>query len=208
MVGRAARGPRRVVFTNGCFDLLHPGHVRSLEQARSLGDVLVIGLNSDASVRQVKGEGRPLVPEQERAELLAALAAVNFVVIFEEATPLNLIAALLPDVLVKGADWRGEIVGRAEVEAAGGKVLSLSLEPGYSTTRILEKIRAATAPGRAIQKESSGPSGAPSGASRVTHSDPSQVAINHSSRVSRVIQPWMRRSNRCAGVRPRRTLQG
>ena len=140
LVGRAVRGSRRVVFTNGCFDLLHPGHIRSLEQARALGDVLVIGLNSDASVRQLKGEGRPLVPGQERAELLAALAAVDFVVIFEEATPRNVIAALLPDVLVKGADWRGEIVGREEVEAAGGKVMSLPLEPGYSTTGILEEI--------------------------------------------------------------------
>jgi rfaE bifunctional protein nucleotidyltransferase chain/domain len=141
LVGREARGSRRVVFTNGCFDLLHPGHIRSLEQARSLGDLLVIGMNSDASVRQLKGQGRPLIPEKERAELLAALAAVDFVTIFEETTPRELIARLLPDVLAKGSDWQGAIVGREEVEASGGKVVSIPLEPGYSTTAILEKIR-------------------------------------------------------------------
>jgi len=147
-VGREVRGPRRVVFTNGCFDLLHPGHIRLLEQARSLGDVLVVGLNSDASVRRVKGASRPLIPEGERAEILAALSAVDFVVIFDESTPREIIAGLLPDVLTKGADWGpGEIVGRAEVEAAGGKVVSLSLEPGYSTTAILQKILTTT-PGK------------------------------------------------------------
>ena len=147
-VGREVRGSRRVVFTNGCFDLLHPGHIRLLEQARSLGDVLVVGLNSDASVRRVKGASRPLIPEGERAEILAALSAVDFVVIFDESTPREIIAGLLPDVLTKGADWGpGEIVGRAEVEAAGGKVVSLSLEPGYSTTAILQKILTTT-PGK------------------------------------------------------------
>jgi rfaE bifunctional protein nucleotidyltransferase chain/domain len=147
-VGREVRGSRRVVFTNGCFDLLHPGHIRLLEQARSLGDVLVVGLNSDASVRRVKGASRPLIPEGERAEILAALSAVDFVVIFDESTPREIIARLLPDVLTKGADWGpGEIVGRAEVEAAGGKVVSLSLEPGYSTTAILQKILTTT-PGK------------------------------------------------------------
>lgn len=135
------RGSRRVVFTNGCFDLLHPGHISSLEQARSLGDVLVVALNSDASVRSAKGASRPVIPESERAEVLAALAAVDYVVIFEEATPRELIAHLLPDVLVKGADWAGEIVGRTEVEAAGGRVVSVPLEPEYSTTKIVEKIR-------------------------------------------------------------------
>jgi rfaE bifunctional protein nucleotidyltransferase chain/domain len=145
LVGREVRGSRRVVFTNGCFDLLHPGHIRLLEQARSLGDALVVGLNSDASVRRVKGDSRPLIPEMERAEVLAALAAVDFVVIFGEATPREIIARLLPDVLVKGADWGAdEIVGRAEVEGAGGKVVSIPLQPGYSTTRILQRIIATT----------------------------------------------------------------
>jgi rfaE bifunctional protein nucleotidyltransferase chain/domain len=144
---RKSRGSRRIVFTNGCFDLLHPGHIRSLEAARSAGDVLVVGINSDASVRQVKGGSRPLVGAQERAEILASLAAVDFVVIFEEATPRELIARLLPDVLAKGADWgKNEVVGREEVEAAGGSVLSIALQPGYSTTGLLERI-IASAPG-------------------------------------------------------------
>jgi rfaE bifunctional protein nucleotidyltransferase chain/domain len=142
LVSRAKRGPRRIVFTNGCFDLLHPGHIRTLEEARSLGDVLVVGLNRDASVRESKGESRPLVAENERAELLAALEAVDFVVLFGESTPRELIGQLLPDVLVKGADWGStEIVGREEVERAGGRVISIPLEPGYSTTGILQKIR-------------------------------------------------------------------
>lgn len=141
-LGRERRGSRRIVFTNGCFDLLHPGHIRTLEQARSLGDVLVVGLNGDGSVRRMKGHSRPIIAEDERAEVLAALAAVDYVVVFEQATPRELIARLLPDVLVKGADWAGEIVGREEVEAAGGKVVSVPLEPGYSTTSILETIRA------------------------------------------------------------------
>jgi D-beta-D-heptose 7-phosphate kinase/D-beta-D-heptose 1-phosphate adenosyltransferase len=132
---------QRVVFTNGCFDLLHPGHVRMLEQGRALGDVLVVGVNSDRTVRELKGTGRPLVPEAERAELLAALAAVDAVTIFDEPTPRDLIRALLPDVLVKGGDWGlDEIVGRAEVEAAGGRVVSLPYEAGYSTRGLLEKI--------------------------------------------------------------------
>jgi D-beta-D-heptose 7-phosphate kinase/D-beta-D-heptose 1-phosphate adenosyltransferase len=132
---------RRVVFTNGCFDLLHPGHVRLLEQARALGDALVVGLNSDASVRRLKGAGRPLLPQAGRAEVLAALACVDFVTIFEEETPRALIAALLPDVLVKGGDWaENEIVGREEVEAAGGKVVRLPLVAGYSTTELIERI--------------------------------------------------------------------
>ncbi len=115
-LGRASRGSRRIVFTNGCFDLLHPGHIRSLEAARSAGDVLVVSLNSDASVRQVKGGSRPVVGAQERAEILASLAAVDFVVIFEEATPRELIARLLPDVLAKGADW-----GKSEESSAARK---------------------------------------------------------------------------------------
>jgi rfaE bifunctional protein nucleotidyltransferase chain/domain len=140
--GHEKRNGRRVVFTNGCFDLLHPGHIRCLEQAREMGDALVIGLNSDASVRQLKGEGRPLLPERERAEILAALECVDAVVIFDDLTPQRVIARLLPDVLVKGGDWAGDqIVGREEVEAAGGRVVSAPIVPGYSTTEILRKIR-------------------------------------------------------------------
>ena len=142
VAGREGRGPRRVVFTNGCFDLLHPGHIQTLEKARSLGDLLVVGVNSDRSVRALKGPCRPLVAGSERAEILAALEAVDFVVLFDQDTPRELIARLHPDVLVKGADWGAEeIVGREEVEAAGGRVVSLPLEPGYSTSAILEKIR-------------------------------------------------------------------
>jgi len=130
-----------VVFTNGCFDLLHPGHVRLLEQARALGTVLVVGLNSDRSLRALKGAGRPLVQETERAELLAALAMVDAVTIFDEDTPRELVAALLPDVLVKGGDWQpDEIVGREEVEAAGGRVVAVPYIEGYSTSAIIEKI--------------------------------------------------------------------
>ncbi len=133
----------RVVFTNGCFDLLHPGHIRYLEQARRLGDCLIVALNSDASVRHLKGEGRPILKQAERAEVMAALACVDYVTIFEEETPRQLIAELLPDVLVKGGDWTIDtIVGRQEVEAAGGKVLSLSFIEGVSTTEIIERILA------------------------------------------------------------------
>jgi D-beta-D-heptose 7-phosphate kinase/D-beta-D-heptose 1-phosphate adenosyltransferase len=140
--GREKRNGRRVVFTNGCFDLLHPGHIRSLEHARSLGDALIVGLNSDASVRQLKGEGRPVIPERERAEILAALECVDGVLIFDDLTPQRLIAALLPDVLVKGGDWPGDkIVGREEVEAAGGRVVLAPVVEGYSTSEILKKIR-------------------------------------------------------------------
>jgi D-glycero-beta-D-manno-heptose 1-phosphate adenylyltransferase len=131
---------KRVVFTNGCYDVLHPGHIRLLEEARSAGDVLIVGLNTDSSVRRSKGPGRPVTPEQERAELLLALEAVDGVVLFEEETPRELIADLLPDILIKGADWSHFIAGREEVEAAGGKVMTLALEPGYSTTRTLENI--------------------------------------------------------------------
>lgn len=140
--GREKRNGRRIVFTNGCFDLLHPGHIGSLEQARALGDALIVGVNSDASVRQLKGEGRPVLPEGERAEILAALECVDAVVIFAELTPREVIAGLLPDVLVKGGDWPGDqIVGREEVEASGGRVVSIPVLPGYSTTEILRKIR-------------------------------------------------------------------
>ena len=140
--GREKRNGRRVVFTNGCFDLLHPGHIRGFEQARQLGDALIVGLNSDSSVRQLKGRARPVIPEQERAEILSALEAVDAVIIFNELTPREVIARLLPDVLVKGGDWPGDqIVGREEVEAAGGRVVSMPFVPGYSTTTILKKIR-------------------------------------------------------------------
>lgn len=133
---------RRVVFTNGCFDLLHPGHLALLEAARALGDVLVVGINSDASVRALKGEGRPLVPEAERAEALGALEPVDAVVVYDEPTPREVVAALLPDVLVKGADWAEDaIVGREEVEAAGGRVERVALVPGRSTTSLVERIR-------------------------------------------------------------------
>jgi rfaE bifunctional protein nucleotidyltransferase chain/domain len=137
---RWKREGRTVVFTNGCYDLLHPGHIRLLEQARSLGDVLILALNSDAGTRRAKGPSRPLIPEQERAELALALEAVDAVTLFDEDTPRDLIASLLPDVLVKGADWSHFVAGREEVEAAGGKVLTLALEPGYSTTTIVERI--------------------------------------------------------------------
>jgi len=140
--GREKRNGQRVVFTNGCFDLLHPGHIRSLETARALGDVLIVGMNSDESVRRLKGEGRPVIPAQERAEILASLECVDAVVIFDELTPQRVVAELLPDVLVKGGDWPGnQIVGREEVEAAGGKVVLVEVVPGYSTTEILKKIR-------------------------------------------------------------------
>jgi rfaE bifunctional protein nucleotidyltransferase chain/domain len=140
--GREKRNGRTVVFTNGCFDLLHPGHIRSLEQARELGDALIVGVNSDASVRRLKGDGRPVIPERERAEILAALECVDGVVIFDDATPREIIARLLPDVLVKGGDWPGDqIVGREEVESAGGRVVSVPVVAGYSTTEILRKIR-------------------------------------------------------------------
>jgi rfaE bifunctional protein nucleotidyltransferase chain/domain len=134
------RSGRTVVFTNGCYDLLHPGHIRLLERARSLGDVLILALNSDSSVVRLKGPSRPLVPERDRAALALALEAVDAVTLFDEDTPRELIAAVLPDVLVKGADWAHWIAGREEVEAAGGTVLALALEPGYSTTGIVEEI--------------------------------------------------------------------
>jgi rfaE bifunctional protein nucleotidyltransferase chain/domain len=131
---------KTVVFTNGCYDLLHPGHIRLLEQARSLGDILILALNTDASVRRLKGPSRPLISEQDRATLAGGLEAVGAVTYFDEDTPTELIAAVLPDILVKGADWSHWIAGREEVEAAGGKVMALPLEPGYSTTGIVEEI--------------------------------------------------------------------
>ena len=141
--GPGKRNGKRVVFTNGCYDLLHPGHIKLLEAARSKGDALVVGLNSDESVRTLKGAGRPVIPQQERAEILANLECVDAVVVFNELTPQKTVAALLPDILVKGGDWPGnQIVGREEVEAAGGEVVLIDVVEGYSTTEILRKIRA------------------------------------------------------------------
>jgi rfaE bifunctional protein nucleotidyltransferase chain/domain len=136
-----ARG-RTVVFTNGVFDLLHPGHVRYLREAASFGDVLMVGLNSDASVRRNKGEGRPITPELERAEIVGALECVSAVTLFDEETPARIIQAVQPDVLVKGADWPADqIVGRDTVEARGGRVVRIAVEQGHSTTAILDRIR-------------------------------------------------------------------
>jgi rfaE bifunctional protein nucleotidyltransferase chain/domain len=133
---------KKVVFTNGCYDLLHPGHIRLLERARSLGDILILALNSDASVQRLKGRSRPLIQQAERAEVSLGVEAVDAVTLFDEDTPRELISVVLPDVLVKGSDWAHWIAGREEVEAAGGVVMPLSLEPGYSTTGIVENILA------------------------------------------------------------------
>src|SRR5437763_14721835 len=137
-----ARG-RRLVFTNGCFDLLHVGHVRYLEAARKLGDALLVAVNSDRSVRALKGAGRPVLSEGERAEVLAALSSVDFVTVFDEESPRALICEVLPDVLAKGGDYAlEEIHGREEVERAGGRVVALPFIEGASTTNIIERIRA------------------------------------------------------------------
>jgi len=136
------RAGKKVVFTNGCFDLLHVGHVRYLQEASELGDALVVGVNSDASVRRLKGPGRPLTPAKERAEILAALACVDFVTIFAAATPLQLIRSLGPDVLVKGGDWPiDRIVGREVVEARGGKVIAIPFVKNRSTTAMIGRIQ-------------------------------------------------------------------
>ena len=133
---------KRVVFTNGCFDLLHPGHVRYLSAARDLGDALIVGLNSDRSVRALKGPGRPILTEPERAEVISALASVDYVIVFDEETPFDLIVALKPDVLVKGGDWSlDRIVGRVEVESDGGRVLTIPFVDGSSTSDIVRRIR-------------------------------------------------------------------
>jgi len=136
------RQDQRIVFTNGCFDLIHPGHVRYLRAAKRLGDVLVVGLNSDASVRRLKGPARPLVPQRDRCEVMAALEMVDYVTVFNDATPYALIKRLQPDVLVKGGDWRpADIVGADIVRARGGCVRSLRFAAGYSTTRLVERIK-------------------------------------------------------------------
>src|ERR1700686_4449023 len=131
---------KTVVFTNGCYDILHPGHIRLLERARSLGDLLILALNTDASVARLKGPTRPLISEDERTRMALLLEAVDAVTLFDEDTPRELIAEVLPDILIKGADWAHFIAGREEVEAAGGKVMALALEPGFSTTNIVEEL--------------------------------------------------------------------
>lgn len=140
-VAEARAAGRRIVFTNGVFDILHPGHVRYLQAARRHGDLLIVGLNSDASVRRNKGPARPINPEQERAEVLAALACVDAVSVFDAETPADIIRRVQPDILVKGADWPADqIVGRDTVEARGGKVVLEPVEQGYSTTAIVKRI--------------------------------------------------------------------
>jgi D-glycero-beta-D-manno-heptose 1-phosphate adenylyltransferase len=134
------REGKKVVFTNGCYDILHPGHIRLLERAHSFGDLLILALNTDESVQRMKGPSRPFFDQRTRAELALHLEAVDAVTLFGEDTPRELIAALLPDILVKGADWAHFIAGREEVEAAGGQVYALPLEPGYSTTDIATSI--------------------------------------------------------------------
>lgn len=143
-VARAARGLQasggKLVFTNGCFDLLHPGHIELLAKARRLGDALVVAINSDLSVRRLKGPGRPIFPDAERAETLAALEMVNYVCVFDEDTPLEAILRIRPDILVKGADWVDHIVGQPEVEGWGGTVVAIPLIAGKSTTGIIERV--------------------------------------------------------------------
>lgn len=136
------REGKRVVFCNGCFDLLHPGHTHYLAEARKLGDVLVVAINSDRSVRKLKGPGRPVLSEDERAEVVAALRSVDLVTIFDDLTPRTVIARMLPHVLAKGADWGPtNIVGREEVEAAGGQVVSIPVIPGYSTSELIRRAK-------------------------------------------------------------------
>ena len=135
------REGRKVVFTNGCFDLLHVGHVRYLAKARALGDCLVVAVNSDASVRRLKGAARPITPERERLEVLAALSSVDFLILFQEATPQKMIDALSPDILVKGGDWAiNEIVGKEAVERRGGRVVRVKTVAGASTSNIIKRI--------------------------------------------------------------------
>ncbi len=141
LLSELSQKDKKVVFTNGCFDILHAGHARYLKKARSLGDILVVGLNSDSSVKKIKGPERPIVPQKDRAELLSALAAVDYVIIFNDETPIKLIEAIIPDVLVKGADWKnGQIVGEEIVKKHGGKVRRIQLAKGRSTTNVIEKI--------------------------------------------------------------------
>lgn len=142
LIERLRREGRTIVFTNGVFDLLHPGHVRYLTQARSLGDALIVGMNSDASVRRNKGPERPINPAGDRAEIVAALDCVDAVVLFDEDTPAEIVNACQPDILVKGADWPADqIVGRDTVEARGGRVMRIPVAPGHSTTTLLQRIK-------------------------------------------------------------------
>lgn len=142
-IDAAKKAGKKVIFTNGCFDIIHAGHTHYLAEARALGDLLIVAVNSDVSVREIKGEKRPLVPEDERADVIAALGCVDFVVIFEEADPQALIDLLRPDVLVKGGDWREEdVVGRESVASWGGKVIIIPHKKGLSTTNIVERIKA------------------------------------------------------------------
>ena len=137
------RKGRKIVFTNGCFDILHAGHVRYLKKAKSLGDMLVLGLNSDSSVRNIKGKGRPIVNQKDRAEVVSSLSPVDYVVIFNEPTPIKLIEAIKPDILVKGADWkRGSIIGEDFVRGCGGRISRIRLFEGRSTTGIIKRILA------------------------------------------------------------------
>ncbi len=139
---------KTVVFTNGCYDILHPGHIRLLESCRSMGGALILALNTDSSVQRLKGPKRPLLSESERAAMALALEAVDAVTLFDEDTPRELIAEVLPDILVKGSDWSHFVAGREEVEAAGGKVVLLPLEPGYSTSATVEEIVSRRGAGR------------------------------------------------------------
>lgn len=139
---RLKKEGKRTVFTNGCFDLIHRGHVEYLAKARALGDVLIVGMNSDDSVRRLKGPGRPVVEQEDRAVVLAGLASVDFVCLFHEDTPFELIKALVPDILVKGADWKvNDVVGKDIVEQTGGSVQTIEFLPQHSTTRLIERIR-------------------------------------------------------------------
>jgi len=141
LVGQLKSRGKQVVFTNGCFDLLHPGHTRYLAEARALGDLLIVAVNSDKSVTALKGPGRPIFPERERAEILAAMEMVDYVTIFDDLTPQAIIARMLPQVLVKGGDWGlDEIVGRPEVEAAGGRVVAIPISPGFSTSSLIQAV--------------------------------------------------------------------
>ncbi len=146
VVDELKRCGKRVVFTNGCFDLLHPGHTQYLADAKKLGDVLIVAINSDRSTRELKGPARPIQPENERAEIIAALESVDYVTIFDDLTPQAVIARMLPQVLVKGGDWKPDaIVGRAEVEAAGGRVISIPVFEGFSTSSIIQAASKAMA---------------------------------------------------------------
>jgi rfaE bifunctional protein nucleotidyltransferase chain/domain len=155
MVERLRKHGKTVVFTNGVYDLIHPGHVRYLRAARALGDALIVGVNSDRSVRASKGPGRPVNPEAERAELIAALSSVDAAIVFDEDTPYEIIKRLQPDILVKGADWAEDaIVGRDIVEARGGRVVRMPVEEGFSTTSLIERVRQASAVTRARGRSS------------------------------------------------------